>query len=173
MSLRATEAVRRAAAATTQLPSRLLEDAIALAPELYRFAAAATRDHHAAEDIVQETLWRAQSEQDDISDARAWCFTVTLNLARSYFRRRRWLPLRQAERTEGWDFVQRLAEHESVHRTLGKLSRDQRTSLLLQVLGGFAIAEIADIEATTEAAVKQRLYRARIAFRRAYKGEEE
>lgn len=155
----------------TEMRDGTLEEALALGPELYRFVAASARDHHLAEDIVQETLSRVQTHAAGIEDVRAWCFTVALNLLRSHFRRQRWLPLRRAERLEGWDFVQRNAVHDEVHRALGTLTHEQRTSLLLQVIGGFSVAEIAAAERASEAAIKQRLHRAREAFRRAYRGD--
>jgi RNA polymerase sigma-70 factor (ECF subfamily) len=136
--------------------------------ELYRFVAAAGRDHHLAEDIVQETLLRAVREQGEVRDPRAWCFTVALNLLRSHFRRRRWLPLRAAESVEGWEFVERHASRDAVHRALAALRPDQRATLLLHALAGFTHAEIAAMQSISEAAARQRLHRARAAFARAY-----
>lgn len=146
----------------------LLDAALELRADLYRFVAAAGRDHHLAEDIVQETLLRAQREKRHVRDPRAWCFTVALNLLRSHFRRRRWLPLRAAESVEGWEFVERHATRDAVHRALAALRPDQRTALLLHTLGGFTHAEIAAMHGVSEEAARQRVHRAREAFARAY-----
>lgn len=147
---------------------RLLEAAIGLRPDLYRFVAAAGRDHHLAEDIVQETLLRAQRERGDVRDPRAWCYTVALNLLRSHFRRRRWLPLRAADSVEGWEFVEQQATRDAVHRALAELRPEHRAALLLHTLAGFSHAEVAAMHGISEAAARQRLHRAREAFARAY-----
>lgn len=91
--------------------------------DLYRFVAAAGRDHHLAEDIVQETILRALREQGEVRDPRAWCFTVALNLLRSHFRRRRWLPLRAAKSAHGIP----PATRESINETM-------RSALVLTTL---------------------------------------
>lgn len=146
----------------------LLDSALELRGDLYRFVAAAGRDLHLAEDIVQETLLRAQCERKQVRDPRAWCFTVALNLLRSHLRRRRWLPLRAADSVEGWEFVERHATRDAVHRALAVLRPEQRTALLLHTLAGFTHAEIAAMHGVSEAAVRQRVHRAREAFARAY-----
>jgi RNA polymerase sigma-70 factor (ECF subfamily) len=151
---------------------RLFEEALALREELYRYVAASSRDHHLAEDIVQETLLRAHQHQGRVDHPARWCFTVALNLLRMHFRRRRFLPLRGRSNEAGWDFTRDHAIREQVHDALRRLTVEQRSSLLLQILGGFTCAEIAQMESTTEAAVKQRLYRAREAFRNAYTKED-
>lgn len=146
----------------------LADDVAALRDDLYRFAVASARDPEVAEDVVQDTMVRARSERGDIRDPRAWAFTVVLNLLRSHFRRRRWLPLGAARDLPSADFAGEHAEAEAVHRALGRLSPGQRTSLLLHVIGGFTYGEIARLEGGSEVAVKQRVYRARLAFRAAY-----
>ena len=146
----------------------LADDVAALRDELYRFAVASARDPDVAEDVVQDTMLRARTERSEIRDPRAWAFTVTLNLLRSHFRRRRWLPLRVVRELSVADISASHAEADAVHRALGRLSPEQRTSLLLHVIGGFTYGEIAGLEGSSEAAVKQRVYRARVAFRTTY-----
>jgi len=149
----------------------LVDDVAALRDELYRFAVASARDRDVAEDIVQDTMLRAQRASGEVRDPRAWAFTVALNLLRSHFRRRRWLPLGAARDIPVADLAGAQAEAEAVHRALGRLTPDQRTSLVLHIIGGFTYAEIAQLEGGSESAVKQRVYRARLAFRSAYGGE--
>lgn len=152
--------------------SRLFEEALALRDDLYRYIAASGRDRELAEDIVQETLFRAHQQESPVDYPRRWCFTVALNLLRMHCRRLRFVPLRDSFSEPGWDFTREHGVREQVHKALRKLTTDQRTSLLLQILGGFTCAEIAEMEHTTESAVKQRLYRAREAFRAAYSKED-
>lgn len=158
-------AVTRREAPTARI---LVAAALELRADLYRFVAASGRDHHLAEDIVQETLLRAQRETKDVRDPRAWCFTVALNLLRSHFRRKRWLPLRAADTVEGWEFTERHETRDAVHRALAALRPEQRTALLLHTLAGFTHAEIATMQGISEAAARQRVHRGREAFARAY-----
>jgi RNA polymerase sigma-70 factor (ECF subfamily) len=159
------------AAAVTASP--LAEEALALRDELYRFVAASARDAHAAEDIVQETLWRAHRQRNPVRNPRAWCFTVALNLLRSEFRRpRRIVRLGAVAERAGLDFAAEHALRDQVHRALRRVQPEQRTALLLQILGGFSCREIAEMAGISEPAVRQRLFRAREAFRRAFALEE-
>lgn len=139
------------------------------APALWGYCVRLTNgDRPRAQDIVQETLLRAHRERKQVRDPRAWCFTVALNLLRSHFRRQRWLPLRAAESVEGWEFVERHATRDAVHRALAAVRPDQRTALLLQTIAGFTHAEIAAMHGVSVEAARQRVHRAREAFARAY-----
>ena len=63
-----------------------------LIPSLRRYAFALTRDHGAADDLVQDTLERALSRwflRRRDGDLRAWLFTIERNLYVSGLRRRR------------------------------------------------------------------------------------
>ena len=63
-----------------------------LIPSLRRYAFALTRDHGAADDLVQDTLERALSRwflRRRDGDLRAWLFTIERNVYVSGLRRRR------------------------------------------------------------------------------------
>lgn len=68
----------------------------------------------------------------------------------------------------GGDPATLLAERDAVGRTLAGLPDPLRVPLLLSVVGGFSSAEIAHILCLGEAAIRQRLSRARRQFRRLY-----
>jgi RNA polymerase sigma factor (sigma-70 family) len=61
-----------------------------------------------------------------------------------------------------------VAERDAVQRTMAHLPEALRTCLLLSVVGRFSSAEIAEILDIQEAAVRQRLVRARKQFQRFY-----
>ena len=70
---------------------------------IYRFAAVLVRHHQDAEDVVQETflkLLRHLEAGGEITNLRAWLFTVAAHAARDRQRRRRrwiaWLPIHEA-----------------------------------------------------------------------------
>jgi RNA polymerase sigma-70 factor (ECF subfamily) len=150
------------------VPSQTLEAALAIRNELYRFLVAAAGDRALADDVLQETLVKAQAQRSVIRDPRAWCYVVALNLLRSQLRRYRWLPLIFAEKVQAPEFVEGHALREAVHSALRRLPTEQRTVLVLHVVSGFSCREIAELQGSTESAVKQRLYRARERFRHAY-----
>ena len=68
----------------------------------------------------------------------------------------------------GGDPATLIAERDAVGRTLAGLPDPLRVPLLLSVVGGFSSAEIARILGLGEAAIRQRLSRARRQFRRLY-----
>jgi len=61
-----------------------------------------------------------------------------------------------------------IAERDAVQRTMARLPEALRTCLLLSVVGGFSSSEIAQILDISEAAVRQRLVRARKHFQQFY-----
>jgi RNA polymerase sigma-70 factor (ECF subfamily) len=155
-------------------PPQLLDEELGqLRVDLYRFAAATTRDQSTAEDVVQETFLEL-ARAHHIKDIRNWCFAVAANKMRSHFRRRWPWSLEMLRRSDRLTltFSPQSDARLDVHAALGRLDPEPRLELLLHVLGGLTYAEIAAIRGETEAAVRQRVYRARIAFRKAFEGAE-
>jgi RNA polymerase sigma-70 factor, ECF subfamily len=131
--------------------------------------------------------------------AKAWLLRIALNTVRMQRRRRsifRFIPFsrmqeRRVEETddemlneraapvqpigygtvETGDLTEVIAEQDAVQRTLAKLPEALRTCLLLSVVGGLSSREIADILDLQEAAVRQRLARARKQFQQLYAQE--
>jgi RNA polymerase sigma-70 factor, ECF subfamily len=131
--------------------------------------------------------------------AKAWLLRIAVNLVRMQQRRRslmRFIPfsrLREAQREEddtdrlsntmapvqpaGYgtpntgDPAEVVAEREAIQRTLAQIPEALRTPLLLSIVGGLSSSEIAALLDVGEAAVRQRLSRAREQFRRIYTAE--
>lgn len=133
--------------------------------------------------------------------ARAWLMRIALNVVRMQRRRNaliRLVPFSQVWReddegpTAGADGMQERAfsvqpagygarmpvdpadvipEREAVGRALASVPETLRVPLLLSVVGGFSISEIAKILQLREDAVRQRLSRARKAFGQSYAQE--
>lgn len=70
--------------------------------------------------------------------------------------------------TKSDDPARLVAERDAVQRTMARLSEPLRVCLLLSVVGDFSTAEIADMLDLQEAAVRQRLARARKQFQQIY-----
>jgi RNA polymerase sigma-70 factor, ECF subfamily len=144
--------------------------------ELFRFAYWLCRDRSMAEDLVQETFaraWRARHQLRDENALKPWLYHILRNEhARAYERKS--LPMDDCELedlpiTDAANLEQDLAVREQVTM----LAPGYREPLLLQVLGGFSCAEIATFLGISEAAVMQRLTRARLMLRRLWLGEAE
>jgi RNA polymerase sigma-70 factor, ECF subfamily len=69
------------------------------------------------------------------------------------------------------DLEELVAEQDAVHRSLRRLTEPLRTCLLLSVVGQFSTREIAQMLEIEEAAVRQRLARARKQFQNFYEHE--
>ena len=136
-----------------------------IAPALARYLRA--RGVPDAEDIVGETFVRMVQHvhrfEGDADALRTWAFTIARNLVVDAVRRRRRRPVDavpderlralgpvgdvQAEAVAG-------LEEDHIRVVLGALSPDQRDVLLLRILGGLTIAEIATVLGKREGAVK-------------------
>ena len=132
--------------------------------DLYQFAYWLCRDRSVAEDIVQETFARAWKSWKDLRDehtVKFWLFTVLRREhARLYERRR--LPL-DPRPVEDIDIAVESNTHAALEmdEMLIMLPVAYREPLLLQVLGGFSCAEIAQLLSISEASVMTRVSRAR------------
>ncbi len=149
-------------------------------PALRRYAFALTRDHAAADDLVQDCLERAISRwylRGPEVQLRAWLFTILHNLFISAQRTRRRRPLHDAldERSEAAAPVAptqegSLAGREMLER-FGALSEDHQEVLLLVGVEGLAYASVARVLDVPVGTVMSRLSRAREQFRRLLDGE--
>lgn len=72
---------------------------------------------------------------------------------------------------EAGDPAELLAEQDCVQRAIAALSEQFRVCLLLSIVGGLSVSEIAALLDLKEAAVRQRLSRARKQFQQAYARE--
>ncbi len=146
----------------------------AYSAELFRFAYWQCRDRGLAEDLVQETFaraWKAREKLQGLDAAKPWLYRILHNEhARLY--ERKGLPMADCEFSElsiadGTD----LERDYAIREQISLLSPQYREPLLMQVLGGLSCAEIGENMGIGEAAVMQRLTRARLALRRLWLGE--
>ena len=136
-----------------------------LSPDLYRYAYWLVGDQHVAEDLVQETFTRAWRSLDSLREegaAKAWLITT---LRRENARRFSHKSLERididVDTLEASNAQEDQLEARALRRALTELSRDYRDPLLLQVVGGFSVGEIAQEMNLSTGAVTTRLFRAR------------
>ena len=138
----------------------------------------------------------ARAARGDDFHAKAWLLQIALNTVRMQRRRRArvsFLPFaclrderQESGERESWqdeaapvqpvgygageiaDPAQLISERDLVQRVLAKLPETLRAPLLLSIVGGFSHAELAELLDLKDVAVRQRLARARKAFKRLY-----
>lgn len=138
--------------------------------ELFRFAYWKVKDRGLAEDLVQDALLRAWKAWDSLKDRHAeksWLYSILRNEIARHYERVRPEMQDDADLDELPDLSQTGAEQGvEMQSLLNALPEQYREPLLLQVLGGFTCAEIGGIMSLSEAAVMQRVSRARLALRK-------
>jgi RNA polymerase sigma-70 factor (ECF subfamily) len=132
------------------------------------------RSSDEGDDLYQEAVLRAYEKLPTLRDEarfRSWFFAVLLTLHRSRVRRsfwRRFLPLARVSPDEadlqgqdGRDGAEAFLGARRAARALARLPVEQREAVVLHELEGFSMAEVAEMQGVTVAAVKSRVLRGR------------
>jgi len=148
------------------------------ADDLFRFGVWLCRDPTLADDLVQETFIRAWKGLDSLKDpskAKSWLITI---LRREYARtfERKVPPLVSLDDVIGLEQDDETPDErlEIAHfrEQIMRLEPKYREPLVLQVLMGMAISEIAEALELTESAVMTRVFRARAQLKQRADNEE-
>ena len=135
---------------------------------LRAFAVSLCGDRERADDLVQETLFKAWNHLDSFREGtnlKAWLFTILRNTYFSERRKRR----REVEDTDG-SYAATLASRPEQHghmdmqdfrAALKRLPDDQREALILVGAAGFSYEEAAEISGCAVGTIKSRVNRAR------------
>lgn len=131
--------------------------------DLYRYAYWLSRDQHEAEDLVQQCFLKALRHWKSLRDHAAtkkWLMTI---LRREFLRRLK--SEKHMEPLPDMDTIpcQKpfLEDLVALNQALHEAPISLRDPLLLQVIGGFSCAEIAELQNTTAGAVMTKLTRSR------------
>ncbi len=139
------------------------------APRLLRFARRLTGEMHAADDLTQETLfraWRNFRQFQRGSSARSWCFRIMLNTFYGQGRKVRAMPATvPLEDRIPVGATSPGIEHVEISQALDALPAEHRTVLLLGVVEGFTCREMSEILSVPIGTVMSRLSRARQSLR--------
>ncbi len=134
--------------------------------DLYRFAYWLSKERSMAEDLVQETFARAWKSIDQLQDtekAKSWLFTI---LRREHARKfkRKVIPIaeeREPDTAAGRPTHDSSTEAFVLRQALEVLPPEYREPLILQVIGGYSMEEIAEQLSLSKGAIMSRLFRAR------------
>jgi RNA polymerase sigma-70 factor (ECF subfamily) len=149
-----------------------LEAALPHLDVVYRVAWHASRDHHRAEDLVQETYLRAFAAFDGHRgpSTKAWLVTICLNLARSEGRRRARrvvetaLPEPYEPEALGVSVPEEAMtniDRAAVSRALAQVPVEQRLAIVLMDLAGHSASEVAEMLGCPRNTVLSRVHRGR------------
>ena len=139
---------------------------------LYRMAYAWTHDPHLADDLVQQALCKALSNQRQLKDpsaAEAWLFRILSNCLKDYYRARREVLTDEElvivdNRTPERETEEQLLVGK-VRHAVARLPLPQRQVITLVDLEGFTYASVAEILEIPVGTVMSRLCRGRRALR--------
>lgn len=129
---------------------------------LYRVARSLLRNDADCADVIQETIVKAFSKRETLKNdkyAKTWLIRILKNECYGIMRQEKKLvsfaeiPEREADDRE---------DYSDLYQAVARLPRDMRMAVMLYYAEGFSVKEIAVIEDTTESAVKNRLYKARL-----------
>ena len=132
---------------------------------VYRFLHRLTGDPAVAEDLTQDTFLRVlEADYEPRDEERAWVFQIARNLARDHSRR----AIHRGPTLPGLDdpapFIEpAVALH--LRSALAALPDDDREMFLMREVAGLSYLEIAAACGVSSDAVRNRLYRARVALR--------
>ena len=148
---------------------------------VYRFALSLTRSTSMAEDITQQTFFRALEKIDTFqgrSDVGTWLCSIAKN---EYFTRMR----RSREQTyepgstvfdgrasDADEGVQSDAQRMQIHRHLHELTEPYREVFMLRVFGELKYAQIASLFGKTESWARVTFYRAKLDIQKRIEEEE-
>lgn len=148
--------------------------------DVYRFLLSLTRNHHTAEDLVQETFLRAYLFVENYSgqNIKSWLLTVAYNAFIDYYRKQKRMELKKQS------FFNRIfdrkhtpeeavildEEVKEMLNMLEELSEKQKLAVILSDIQGLSYQEAADIMNISLSNYKVSLFRGRQALRRK-KGE--
>lgn len=139
---------------------------------LYRMAFAWTHDPYLADDLVQQTICKALSNQKqlkDLASAEGWLFRILSNCLKDHYRSRRdtvstdEIVLANHRTPEDESEEQQLVN--SVRRAVGQLPLAQCQVITLVDLEGFTYAAVAETLEIPVGTVMSRLCRGRRALR--------
>ncbi|MBI4201912.1 MAG: RNA polymerase sigma factor [Chloroflexi bacterium] len=130
------------------------------------------------QDLTQEVFLRAFKAQEQLRSSQAlvsWLFSIAVNVVRDYYRQKqKTIPIASVQWADTAQWVdppsELLEEDDLVGRALARLPQDTAACLLLHEVEGFTAREIAAILNIRPDAARQRIVRARRAFKQTYQG---
>jgi RNA polymerase sigma factor (sigma-70 family) len=150
------------------LESIFMEAFDAYSDAIFRFCVVKVSDVERAEDMTQESFmryWKSLKEGKDITNTRAFLYTIASNLAKDWYKRKKSESL-DTYLDNGFAPVSKelgpdvLSEHREVLEAMADLEERDREVLYLRFVEGFEPRDIAKTLGETANAISVRLNRA-------------
>ncbi len=126
-------------------------------------------DSALADDIAQSSYLKAYMASDSLSNPdkfNAWIFRIGYNTFLTHKRSEKiFSDYEEARNITSSENTDSQFQYQDLYMALNKLPGKERTSVLLFYMEGYSIKEIAEIEETSQDAVKQHLSRGRAHLR--------
>jgi RNA polymerase sigma-70 factor (ECF subfamily) len=135
---------------------------------IYRYLLRMTGSREDAEDLTQEVFLRvvkASHDYEERSRERGWLFRIARNLRNDRSRHEQRVPVTSPLQAVEIAEPARQELCLSLSRALHDLDENDRESFLLAEVGGLSYADIALVCDVTPAAVRSRIYRARLGLK--------
>ena len=139
---------------------------------LYRIAKSLLYNDADCADAIQEMIVKAFTNLHTLKNdsyAKTWIVRILMNEC--------YAIMRKEKKLVSFDSISETAalearDYSDLYLAISKLPKDMRLAVSLYYAEGFSVKEIAVIEDTTESAIKNRLYKARIRLREMLEGRE-
>ncbi len=147
---------------------------------IFRYLCRLTGDYELARDLAQDTFvqaYKAILKTNADLHLKAWLYRIATNNALQHRRRQRLLAFISFEDWRkpppGPVPSRSLQVNESVQQALRQVPAEYRACLVLHFVEGFTYGEIGATLGISEEAVRKRVARGKLAFRRVFRGGEE
>ena len=140
---------------------------------LSSYLAGLVKNREDRDDLVLETFvraWQALPQLQQLSCLRSWLYRIATNLAHDFHRRHRpHIPLPPDDDSPARKpFEELIEEIELIQKALEEVPWKYRTCLLLHIIGGLSVDEIAQVVSITPNSVKTYISFGRQHLRQAY-----
>ena len=136
---------------------------------VYRYLLSLSQNTHTAEELTQETFFKALKKVDDFRgdcDLRVWLCQISKNTYYDYLKKnKKYAPESQDEKEESFpsDLLQNFSDKETalqVHKVLHRLSEPYKEVFSLRVFGELSFAEISSLFGKSESWARVTYHRA-------------
>ena len=136
---------------------------------VYRYLLSLSHNTHIAEEVTQETFFKALKKIDDFRgdcDLRVWLCQISKNTYYDYLKKnKKYAPESQDEKEESFpsDLLQNFSDKETalqVHKVLHRLSEPYKEVFSLRVFGELSFAEISSLFGKSESWARVTYHRA-------------
>lgn len=136
---------------------------------VYRYLLSLSHNTHIAEELTQETFFKALKKVDDFRgdcDLRVWLCQISKNTYYDYLKKnKKYAPESQDEKEESFpsDLLQNFSDKETalqIHKVLHRLSEPYKEVFSLRVFGELSFAEISSLFGKSESWARVTYHRA-------------